>query len=301
MLKETMSSILAQSYRPVEIVVVDDGSTDNTGEVLAAYGDRIRYFRQENRGVAAARTFACRQLARGEYIAFHDDDDMMMPHRITCLYEAMNRYPQAVLATGDWELIDAQGKPSDRRVTFDIEGQKGVPILIEDGYRAVMWPLLSPLPNATLFKRADGESINWMDTRFSRSSDTDFFARLGKLGPIVYVPKAVTYYRRGHGQMWSNTTENRLLCERNDFLLFEKHLNLSHGQKEMRARLRKRMLFTMKSIAYLSSIICKKRAEMVMADYAKRGLRLLGKKERLSYAWYVNARLPLRRVLKGKS
>lgn len=298
LLKEALPSMFAQSYEPAEIVVVDDGSTDNTREVIARYGDKIRYFRQGNKGLAAARTVACRQLARGEYIAFQDDDDVMPPDRIICLYEALRLHPRAVLAVGDWETMDAEGNLTGQRITFG-PGKNGEPHLIEDGYKAVMWPMLTPLPNATLFRRSDGERINWLDARFSRSSDTDFFARLGRMGPIVYVPRVVSYYRTGHARMWSNSSRNNLLCEYNNFLLYEKHLSSVSGiRMEMLGRLRQRMLDTLKKLAFLSRFN-EEIPEMAGSGYVKRGLSLLGPKERLSYAWYAGVRVPLRRAIKG--
>ncbi len=300
MLRDAMPSILKQSYEPVEILIVDDGSTDNTKEVVAGYGDnRIRYYRQDNKGLAAARTFACGQLARGEYIAFQDDDDIMPPHRITCLYDAMRLYPQAVLATGDWEMINVEGKLTGERITFDIEGKNDKPLLIEDGYRAVMWPMLTPLPNATLFRKTDGDRVGWLDIMFSRSSDTDFFGRLGNLGPVVYVPQVVAYYRSGHARMWSDDVNNSLVCEYSSFLLYEKHLkSLKNGRHEMQKRLQSRMLNTLTRLAFLARD-CEKLPEAINADYVTRGLSLLGMKDRLSYEWYVNIKLPMRRLVKG--
>jgi len=298
LLREAMPSILEQDYRPVEILVVDDGSTDNTREVVAGYGDRVRYYRQENKGLAAARTIACKQLACGEYIAFQDDDDIMPAHRITCLYEALRRHPDAVLAVGDWEMLNAEGRKTGERISFDIKGKNGKPLLMEDGYKTVMWPLITPLPNATLFRKSDGDRVGWLDTRFSRSSDTDFFGRLGKLGPVVYVPQVVAYYRSGHARMWSDDTGNSLVCEYSGFLLYEKHLkSLRIDQDEMRKRLQSRMLHTLKSLAFLSSY-CEKVPEIISRDYLCRGLSLLGMKERLAYNWYNYIRLPLRRLIK---
>jgi len=95
-----MASVFAQEYEPVEIVVVDDGSTDGTPALMAGYGERVRYYWQENKGVSATRTTAC-QLARGEYIAFQDDDDLMPPDRIVALYDAIRQFPSAVFAVGD--------------------------------------------------------------------------------------------------------------------------------------------------------------------------------------------------------
>ena len=68
-LRQTMESIFDQKYDPVEIVVLDDGSTDGTYDLIKSYGDKVRYFRQENQGIAVARTNAC-QLASGDLIAF---------------------------------------------------------------------------------------------------------------------------------------------------------------------------------------------------------------------------------------
>ena len=107
LLPQTMASVFAQAYKPVEIVVVDDGSTDNTQEVMASYGNKIRYKRQENQGIASARTTGCR-LARGELIAFQDDDDPMRPDRIGVLYEALRQETSAVMAVGDLAIIRAK-------------------------------------------------------------------------------------------------------------------------------------------------------------------------------------------------
>jgi glycosyltransferase involved in cell wall biosynthesis len=80
-LSETLDSILAQSYRPLEIIVADDGSTDRTANVVANYGDTIRYLKQENAGPPAARNLGL-SSARGEFIAFLDADDLWHPDKL---------------------------------------------------------------------------------------------------------------------------------------------------------------------------------------------------------------------------
>ena len=80
---ETIDSILAQTYKDYEIIVVDDGSTDNTQEVLKRYGDKVRYFYQQNQGQASAWNFAVRQSS-GEYIALLDSDDLWLPQKLEC-------------------------------------------------------------------------------------------------------------------------------------------------------------------------------------------------------------------------
>ncbi|MDD1679226.1 MAG: glycosyltransferase, partial [Methanomicrobiales archaeon] len=85
LLGETIESVLKQRFRDFEIIVVDDGSTDGTQEVLKTYGDKIRCFHQENRGPSAARNLGIRQ-ARGRWIAIQDSDDLCAPDHLEVLF-----------------------------------------------------------------------------------------------------------------------------------------------------------------------------------------------------------------------
>ena len=78
---ETLDSVLSQNYSDYEILVIDDGSTDHTGEVLAHYGDRIHLFQKPNGGPASARNLGLKH-ARGRYIAFLDSDDLWHPEKL---------------------------------------------------------------------------------------------------------------------------------------------------------------------------------------------------------------------------
>ena len=88
-LSECLNSIIAQTVQDFEVILVDDGSTDNTGDVVAGFGDpRIRYFARENNGISASRNFGSDQ-ARGAFIAVHDDDDIMLPWRLQSQLESL--------------------------------------------------------------------------------------------------------------------------------------------------------------------------------------------------------------------
>jgi len=80
-LGEALDSILKQTYRPLEIIVADDGSTDGTGAVVASYGDQVRYNRQEHAGAPVARNLGL-SIARGEFVAFLDSDDLWHPEKL---------------------------------------------------------------------------------------------------------------------------------------------------------------------------------------------------------------------------
>jgi glycosyltransferase involved in cell wall biosynthesis len=92
---EAVDSVLSQETgRPIEIIVVDDGSDDGTGDVLRKYGDRIRYFYQPNKGINCARNRGIRE-ARGEFIALLDSDDVWLPFKTELQLSLMERFPQA--------------------------------------------------------------------------------------------------------------------------------------------------------------------------------------------------------------
>lgn len=91
-LREALDSILAQTYRPIEIVVADDGSTDETAAIAASYGEAVRYIHQPNAGAPAARNLGLRH-ATGELIAFLDADDLWHPEKLTRQMEMFEAQP----------------------------------------------------------------------------------------------------------------------------------------------------------------------------------------------------------------
>jgi len=108
-LKETLDSILAQTYKEYEIVVVDDGSTDGTEDMIKQLGVPIAYHWQENGGDAAARNKLI-ELARGKYISFIDSDDLLFPDAIERLVQVVETEAEDVIAYGSYVRIDHDGR-----------------------------------------------------------------------------------------------------------------------------------------------------------------------------------------------
>ena len=117
---EAIQSVLDQTYKNFEIIVVDDGSTDNTQEVLATFGDKIKVIRQENRGVSAARNAGIRE-ARGEWLAFLDSDDLWLPEKLAIQMKELSEYPDAIAHMVDAEIV---GYGNQKLTLFDIRGLK---------------------------------------------------------------------------------------------------------------------------------------------------------------------------------
>jgi glycosyltransferase involved in cell wall biosynthesis len=117
-----ISSVLDQTYGDLELIVVDDGSTDGTEDAIAPYRDRIRYVRREHSGKAAARNAAV-QLADGDLIAFCDSDDLWYPDRLERQLSALDQSPQAGMVHGHVDVVDERGRPlpewtSEQRARF---------------------------------------------------------------------------------------------------------------------------------------------------------------------------------------
>ena len=114
-IREAIESVLAQGGDVAELIVVDDGSTDDTATIVNSFGEsRIRLVANETSGVSAARNFGAR-LSRGNWLMFLDADDRLRPGAIAMLVAATKAAPHAVLIYGDYDLIDDEGRSIGRR------------------------------------------------------------------------------------------------------------------------------------------------------------------------------------------
>jgi hypothetical protein len=106
---KSIESVLAQTYRPIEIIVVDDGSKDETRAVIEKFGPSIRYIYQENAGLPAARNTGL-AAAQGEFIAFQDSDDIWLPWKLQVQVALMRRFPALALVWTDMTAVNPAGK-----------------------------------------------------------------------------------------------------------------------------------------------------------------------------------------------
>ena len=246
LLEYCIQSVLTQRYTNVEIIVVDDGSTDETENVVRKYHNRIRYVRKEHSGIAATRNVGC-QYATGMYIAFVDDDDLMHSRRLPELHSALRRHPKAVCAFCQGSEIDISGRDTGRKA-FPNMRIWSEEILLENAYEEMLLGNITVTPWNCLFKRSIWDEIAGFDETFIHGcEDTDFFMRMCDVGPMVYVPEVLTYVRRNAGP---SLTKEELGMAYSKVQLFEKHIqiNCDRGRRGYMRLLQDREYHFMKEI-----------------------------------------------------
>jgi glycosyltransferase involved in cell wall biosynthesis len=178
-----LSSVFAQTLPAFEVIVVDDGSTDETASVLASYGDRIRMIRQPNRGVSASRNAGIR-ASRGEYIAFLDDDDEWMPEKLARCAPVLDQDPDCVLAYTGAFRVDQSGRPMPNQDSKT--GGVDSPTLAQ--------MLESPwnvVPSQFMVRRATAERCAGFDERLTTCEDLYFLLLARAHGHFRFVPDAL--------------------------------------------------------------------------------------------------------------
>lgn len=189
-LPEAIESVLAQTCSRFELVVIDDGSTDQTAELLQAYcgaHPQITAISQPNQGVAVARNQGI-QRAKGEWIAFLDADDILLPDKLAAQLAVAAAHPNAGIIHSGWQRVDSQGQ-----FQLDVEPWHWVPELNLEGW--LRWKPI--LPSAMLFQRQWLIQAGGFDRRFPPAEDTDLVLRLALMGcEARWLPQVTVKYRQ---------------------------------------------------------------------------------------------------------
>lgn len=219
----TLRSVLAQGVTPVEVIVVDDGSRDATADVVAGFGDAIRYVTQPNAGVAAARNHGAR-LASGDYLAFTDSDDLWHPRKLEAQLAGLAASPTARWSVTGCDVIDTAGDlypgPQGFAGVFPVFSAEGLPVheffarylerfeIEAGGERFTAWRgdaydalFLGNfgLPSSALVQADFFRSLGGFREHLRLAEETEFFHRAAAAGPMVMVDAPLVSYRRGSG------------------------------------------------------------------------------------------------------
>ncbi|EAW38412.1 glycosyltransferase [Lyngbya sp. PCC 8106] len=188
-ISQAVESVLSQTDCHFEVIVVDDGSTDNTNTILQHYSDRIRYFSQKNQGVAAARNRGI-QEAKAEIIALLDQDDIFLPHKLAEQTACFQKFPEVGLVNSGWRLINREGYNIS-----EIEPWHNLPDL--DLQTLIIHSPI--LPSAIMFRRTWWEKIGGFNSRFNGVDDAEFVWQLAARGcQAIWLPKITVEYRQHH-------------------------------------------------------------------------------------------------------
>jgi glycosyltransferase involved in cell wall biosynthesis len=184
-LSDAVKSALAQTHRPIEVIVVDDGSRDNVVDVVASY-PHVRCVRQKNRGVAEARNAGFR-ASGGEYVLFLDADDRLTPNAVESHLSCFAKHPEAGFVVGDIDHISLDGFYT---------GSPRWPMLEANHYEELLKVNHVANTIAVMFRRLVIERLGGFDASCSPAEDYELLLRSARLFPSAHHRTVVAQYRR---------------------------------------------------------------------------------------------------------
>ncbi len=217
-LRQTIESVFQQRFENYELIVVDDGSTDDTRAVIESFGPRVRYYYQPNQGPAAARNVGVRQ-ACASWIAFQDSDDLCVPDHLEILYGYVHDHPECALVFGNGAYLDG---PAHHRATI-IPARKSQQLQARGARLDDLFAKSIVRLQASLISKSAYTSVGGMDESLRICHDLDLFFRLFIRFPVKYIDRVVFLYRKHEGNITLNEelrlTENIKVIEklRRDF------------------------------------------------------------------------------------
>ena len=204
-LPSAIDSILAQTYRDFEFLIIDDGSKDDSARILARYArrdGRVRAISRENKGLTRSLNEGI-QRVRGKYVARMDSDDVSLPARLEKQVQFLDGHADHVLVGCRCTLIDPAGYPicEKRDVVLDHEQ-------IDESLMKMGWPLVHP---AVMIRTAALRQIGGYDERYRTNQDHDLFLRLAEVGKLANLPEVLLLYRQHFESVGFTKVESQTL------------------------------------------------------------------------------------------
>ncbi len=195
-IRETIQSVLDQTYSNWELIIVNDGSNDNTEEIVERFNDpRLRYFKQPNAGVSTSRNNGL-EMSKGEYIAFLDADDIWLPDNLSEKITFLEHHQDCGLVHGDTQVINE--KSEKQKIIY--QGKSGW--ILDD---LLLWNgCCIPAPSSILIQRNIIKKTGNWDPQLSTAADQEFFFRVAKNFKIGRIPKVLSLYREHTENMHLN-------------------------------------------------------------------------------------------------
>jgi len=186
-LKDAIDSVLSQKFQDFELIVVDDGSTDNTGDILRIYQDNIIIIRQKNSGVSAARNKGIYR-ASGSLVAFLDSDDLWLPEKLSAQVAFFNANPDAMICQTEeiWIRNSVRVNPKNRH-------KKPWGMIFE---QSLMLCLVSP--SAVMIRRNLFDTVGLFDESLPACEDFDLWLRISCKYPVYLIDTPLIIKRGGH-------------------------------------------------------------------------------------------------------
>lgn len=185
-LADAVESIQRQNYEQLEIVIVDDGSTDSTSKIAACFVNNVRYVYQSNSGPSVARNRGLR-LAHGNFIAFLDADDLWSENKLQLQLDHFTRVPSLAIVLGHTKRMQLTGT--------------------ENGtlkFKERFEPILAMHLGSAMFKKSVFDKVGYLDESLHHCEDWDWFMKAKEMKIPILVHKEVTYFYRRHDQNMTN-------------------------------------------------------------------------------------------------
>ncbi len=268
---KAIDSVLSQTYKNYEIIVVDDGSTDDTRHALEPYQDRIRYIYQENRGVAAARNLGIKS-SNGKWVAFLDSDDTWLPEKLSFQMECVTQSDAQVCFTN----IIYESEPDEHTSLVPTEQKEMRYKLYGEPLEMVLDTSIKNYVQSMLVKRSLFAHVGYFDERLQIADDTRMIFNLAFETAFAYITTPLTIINRSaerKGLMSNRLDLVKVRTKEGITILSEVYFRCEQKGRRIIRRVRKTLGFF---LATMAEICCFEKNMHDARRYAFDGLRFGG-------------------------